>query len=52
MAHGAGTANRAIVDWQDGLDVPPANLLHRLKRAWLDDHEEREYHWRADTLPA
>ena len=37
VAHGAGTADRAVVDRRDGLDVPPANPQYRLRRVWLDD---------------
>src|SRR5688572_27285969 len=32
VAHGAGTADRAIVDRRDGLDVPPASSQYRLRR--------------------
>jgi trehalose 6-phosphate synthase len=45
VAHGAGTADRAVVDGRDGLDVPPASHLYRLRRVWLDDHEERGYYY-------
>ena len=45
VAHGAGTADRAVVDRRHGLDVPPANPRYRLRRVWLDDHEERGYYY-------
>lgn len=45
VAHGAGTADRVVVDWRDGLDVPPANSPYRLRRVWLDDDEERGYYY-------
>jgi trehalose 6-phosphate synthase len=45
VAHGAGTADRVVVDRRDGLDVPPANPLYRLRRVWLDAHEERGYYY-------
>lgn len=45
VAHGTGTADLAVVDWRDGLDVPPANPLYRLRRVWLDAHEERGYYY-------
>jgi trehalose 6-phosphate synthase len=45
VAHGAGTADRTFVDRRDGLDVPPANPLYRLRRVWLDGHEERGYYY-------
>jgi len=44
VAHGAGTADRVVVDGRDGLDVPPANPLYRLRRVWLDAHEVRGYY--------
>jgi trehalose 6-phosphate synthase len=45
VAHGAGTADSAVVDWRDGLDVPPANPLYRLRRVWLDAREDRGYYY-------
>jgi trehalose 6-phosphate synthase len=45
VAHGNGTADRAVVDRRGGLDVPPANPLYRLRRVWLDDDEERRYYY-------
>ncbi|MBI2828447.1 MAG: trehalose-6-phosphate synthase [Acidobacteria bacterium] len=45
VAHGAGTADRVVVDWRDGLDVPPANPLYRLRRVWLNEREERGYYY-------
>src|SRR5262245_12766484 len=45
VAHGAGTADQAVVDARDGLDVPPANPRYRLRRVWLDAHEERGYYF-------
>lgn len=44
VAHGTGTADRVVVDERDGLDVPPANPLYRLRRVWLDAHEARGYY--------
>ena len=44
VAHGAGTADRVVVDERDGLDVPPAKPLYRLRRVWLDAHEVRGYY--------
>ena len=41
VAHGAGTADRAVVDWRDGLQVPPGSPAYRLRRVWLNDDEER-----------
>jgi trehalose 6-phosphate synthase len=45
VAHGAGTADRLVVDGRDGLDVPPANPPYRLRRVWLDEHEELGYYY-------
>jgi trehalose 6-phosphate synthase len=45
VAHGAGTADRVVVDRRDGLDVPPASRTYRLRRVWLNDHEERGYYY-------
>jgi trehalose 6-phosphate synthase len=45
VAHGAGTADRAVVDSCDGLNVPPANPEYRLRRVWLDAEEERGYYY-------
>jgi trehalose-6-phosphate synthase len=44
VAHGSGTADRAVVDRRDGLDVPPADRGYRLRRVWLDPDEERRYY--------
>jgi trehalose 6-phosphate synthase len=44
VAHGAGTADRVVVDRRDGLDVPPANPSYRLRRVWLDEGELRGYY--------
>ena len=45
VAHGAGTADRAVVDRRDGLNVPPASPQYRLRRVWLDAAEERGYYY-------
>ncbi len=45
VAHGAGTADRAVVDWRDGLEVPPGSPAYRLRRVWLNDEEERGYYF-------
>jgi len=44
VAHGSGTADKAVVDRRDGLDVPSANPHYRLRRVWLDDQEQRRYY--------
>jgi trehalose 6-phosphate synthase len=45
VAHGAGSADRIVVDRRDGLDVPPANPSYRLRRVWLEPHEEGGYYY-------
>ncbi|HSL22866.1 MAG TPA: trehalose-6-phosphate synthase [Vicinamibacterales bacterium] len=44
VAHGAGVADRVVVDERDGLGVPPANSQYRLRRVWLDATEVRGYY--------
>jgi trehalose 6-phosphate synthase len=45
VAHGAGSADRLVVDRQDGVNVPPANPKYRLRRVWLDQGEQRGYYF-------
>jgi len=45
VAHGAGTADRAVVDWRDGLEVPFGSPTYRLRRVWLNDDEEGGYYF-------
>jgi trehalose 6-phosphate synthase len=45
VAHGSGTADPMVVDRRDGLAVPPANPLYRLRRVWLAPDEERGYYY-------
>src|SRR5262249_20219415 len=44
VAHGAGTADRAVVDEQDCVEVAASGRTYRLRRVWLDSTEEREYY--------
>jgi trehalose 6-phosphate synthase len=44
VAHGAGTADRLMVDRRDGFDVPPATSGYRLRRVWLDADEHHGYY--------
>jgi trehalose 6-phosphate synthase len=44
VAHGNGTADRVVVERRDGLGVPPASPLYRLRRVWLSAAEERGYY--------
>ncbi len=36
VAHGSGSADRAVVDECDSLAVPAANAQYRLRRVWLN----------------
>jgi trehalose 6-phosphate synthase len=45
VAHGAGTADRIVVERQDGLRVSTADLSYRLRRVWLDSGEEQGYYY-------
>ena len=45
VAHGAGTADRAVVDERDGIDVSLSHARYRLRRVWLDADEERGYYY-------
>jgi len=44
VAHGTGTADKAVVDCRDGVRVPPATPTYRLRRVWLNGAEERGYY--------
>jgi trehalose 6-phosphate synthase len=44
VAHGAGSADRAVVDRRDGVGVPPASPQYRLRRVWLDEQEQQGYY--------
>src|SRR5437764_1446237 len=44
VAHGAGTADRAVVDGRDGLNAPAEGPPYRLRRVWLDERERRGYY--------
>lgn len=45
VAHGAGTADRRVVDDRDGLEVPRSSRRYRLRRVWLEADEERHYYY-------
>jgi trehalose 6-phosphate synthase len=45
IAHGSGTADRATVDGNDRIDVPPDRPAYTLRRVWLTDDEERGYYY-------
>jgi trehalose-6-phosphate synthase len=44
IAHGSGTADRAVVDVFDRVKVPPGDPQYTLRRVWLDPQLEREYY--------
>ncbi len=44
IAHGAGAADRATVDSNDSLAVPPGAPAYRLRRVWLTAEEEEGYY--------
>jgi trehalose-6-phosphate synthase len=44
IAHGAGAADRDVVDDNDCVMVPPDEPSYRLRRIWLTDEEERHYY--------
>lgn len=44
VAHGSGSADRPMAPDRDGVDVPPDNPAYRLRRVWMDEHEERGYY--------
>ena len=44
IAHGAGSADRAVVDADDRVMVPPDNPTYPLRRIWLSAEEETHYY--------
>jgi trehalose 6-phosphate synthase len=44
IAHGAGNADRDVVDARDRVRVPPDAPAYTLKRIWLSPEEERRYY--------
>ena len=44
IAHGAGPADRAVVDASDKLRVPPENPAYQLRRLWLEEPEFSAYY--------
>ncbi|WP_374047047.1 trehalose-6-phosphate synthase [Massilia sp. YIM B02443] len=45
IAHGAGSADRATVDQEDHVPVPPENPSYTLRRVWLSKEEEQGYYY-------
>ena len=44
IAHGAGSADRAVVDEQNSVEVPPDAPAYKLRRLWLSQEEEDGYY--------
>jgi trehalose-6-phosphate synthase/NhaP-type Na+/H+ or K+/H+ antiporter len=44
IAHGAGTADRQVVDASDKVAVPPDSPSYQLRRLWLDEREFSAYY--------
>ena len=45
VAHGSGNADRAMVDEQDRVAVPPEDPAYTLRRVWLTKKEEQGYYY-------
>ncbi|HLW25895.1 MAG TPA: trehalose-6-phosphate synthase, partial [Steroidobacteraceae bacterium] len=45
IAHGAGPADRAVVDRSDHIRVPPDDPAYTLRRVWLTEEEEQGYYY-------
>jgi len=45
IAHGAGSADRDVVDRHDRVLVPPGEGSYAIRRIWLSEEEERGYYY-------
>jgi trehalose 6-phosphate synthase len=45
IAHGGGSADRATVDREDRVAVPPQNPSYRIRRVWMSKEEEEGYYY-------
>lgn len=45
IAHGSGSADRAVVDKADRVMVPPGSSEYTLRRIWLTPEEEQGYYY-------
>ncbi|HEX2012618.1 MAG TPA: trehalose-6-phosphate synthase, partial [Roseateles sp.] len=45
IAHGSGSADRAVVDGKDRVKVPPGSQDYTLRRIWLTEQEEQGYYF-------
>jgi trehalose 6-phosphate synthase len=44
IAHGAGSADREVVDERNSVEVPPDAPSYRLRRLWLSPEEQERYY--------
>ena len=45
IAHGAGNADREVVDKNDHVQVPPEDPSYQIRRVWLTKEEEQGYYY-------
>jgi trehalose 6-phosphate synthase len=45
IAHGSGSADRAVVDAHDRVMVPPGENIYAIRRVWLTEEEEKGYYY-------
>lgn len=45
IAHGAGNADREVVDKNDHIQVPPEDPSYQIRRVWLTKEEEQGYYY-------
>ncbi len=45
VAHGNGSADRAVVDARNHVDVPPSHPTYQIRRVWLTAEEEQGYYY-------
>lgn len=45
IAHGSGSADRAVVDCRDHVSVPPEDPSYTLRRVWLTKKEEEVFYY-------
>ncbi len=45
IAHGSGSADRAVVDRSDHVRVPPDDPSYTLRRVWLSESEEQGFYY-------
>ncbi|WP_332814692.1 alpha,alpha-trehalose-phosphate synthase (UDP-forming) [Ramlibacter sp.] len=45
IAHGSGSADRAVVDRHDRVQLPPGKSEYQLRRIWMTEQEEQGYYY-------